>query len=157
MIVAVSAVEMPGVSPAVGGIEVRSSEEEVVTMGVAGIDAEVPVTSLPVEGTVEVGSCHKGVPLPRIEDIAQVEVAALPVDAKDVVDAGHSHQVVEVNLVGGLVLCISQIQLVSHLIGQEQRLVTGLLVAHCTCRHSCGQHHHQCEKYLLHNRRVFTV
>ncbi len=44
-----------------------------------------------------------------------------------------------------------------HLIGEEQGFVASLLVAHCTSCHCRGQHHHQCEKHLLHNRIVLNV
>ena len=151
IVVAVTAMSVPGVSTTIGGIEVWTPEVEVVTMRIAAIDAEVPVTSLPVQRAVEVAGCNVGIPLPVEEYIAQIEVTALPVDAKHIVATCNPHQVVEVNLISCLVLCIRQVQLVSHLVGQEQGLVASLLVAHCTCCHRGGQHHHQCEKHLLHN------
>ena len=61
---------MPSVSAAVGGIEVRASEVEVVAMWVAGVDAEVPVAAFPEEGTIEVAGCDIGVPLPVEQDVA---------------------------------------------------------------------------------------
>ena len=157
VIVAASAVHVPAVATAIGGIEVRATEVEVVTVRIAGVDGKVPVAGVPVERTVEVSGCAEEIPLPGVEDVAQVEVAALPVGTEHIVVAGHSHQVVEVNLVGGLVLCIGQIQLVGHLVGEEQSLVAGLLIAHCTCRHGSGQHHHQCEYHLFHNRKYLSV
>ena len=157
VVVAVSAVHVPGVTAAVGGIEVRASEVEVVTDGIAGVNAEVPVSCAPVERTVEVGSGHEGVPLPLVEDVAHVQIAALPVGSVDVVVARHTHQVVEVDLVGSLVLCVRKVQLVGHLVGEEQSLVAGLLVAHCTCRQGCCQHHHQCEYHLLHVLEFLSV
>ena len=69
VIISMCAVVMPGMTATVGGIEVRTSEVEIVTMRVAEIDAEMPVACLPVEGTVEIAGCHKGVPLPVVEDI----------------------------------------------------------------------------------------
>ena len=131
MIVAVFAMTVPGMTSVIGGIEVRTSEIEVVTMRVAQIDAEVPVACLPIQGTVEIGGCHKGVPLPVVEDIAQVEVTTLPVGAEHVCTTRDTHQVVEVDLVRSLILLFGQIQLVRHLVGEEQGLVAGLLIAHC--------------------------
>jgi hypothetical protein len=84
VIVSMCAVVMPGMATTIGGIEVRTSKVEVVTMRVAEIDTEVPVACLPVERTVEIAGCHEGVPLPVVEDIAQVEVTTLPVGAKHV-------------------------------------------------------------------------
>ena len=146
VVVAVSAMTMPCMSAAIGGIEVRTSEVEVVTVRITCIDAEVPVACIPVEGAVEVGRCDKGVPLCLQQDVAHIEVTALPIDAIDIVNAGDSHQVVEVDLVGSLILLVRQVQLVSHLVRQEECLVTCLLVTHgmgrnCHCQ-QCYQGHH---------------
>ena len=156
VIVTISTMTMPGVTTTIGDIEVRTSEVEVVTMRVAEINAEVPVACLPVEGTVEIAGCHKGVPLPVVKDIAQVEITTLPVGAEHVSTTCHSHEIVEIDLVGCLVLLVVQIQLVSHLISQEQGLVASLLVAHGVGGSSANCHHHQCEKQLLHNRIVLN-
>ena len=43
LIVAASTVHTPAVSTTIGGVEVGATIVEVVTMGIAGIDAEVPV------------------------------------------------------------------------------------------------------------------
>ena len=154
VIVAVSAYSVPGVCTMIGVIEVRTSEVEVVTMRVTGIDAEVPITGVPVQRTVEIRSCEEGIPLPVKQDIAQIEITALPIGSVHIVTAGDTHQVVEIDLIGCLVLFVSKIQLISHLVGQEQGLVAGLLIAHCVCRDGCCQHHHQCENHLLHTRIV---
>ena len=131
VIVAVTAMTMPGMTSAIGHIEVRISEVEIVTVRVAEIDAEVPVACLPVEWAVEIGGCHKGVPLPVVEDIAHVEVTTLPVGAEHICTPCDTHEVVEVDLVRSLILLFGQIQFVRHLVGEEQGLVAGLLVAHC--------------------------
>ena len=57
MIVAVSAYSVPSVGTTIGEIEVRTSEVEVVTVRITGIDAEVPVTGVPVQRAIEIGSC----------------------------------------------------------------------------------------------------
>ena len=145
VIVAMATHSVPGMGTAIGVVEVRTSEVEVVTVRIAGIDAEVPVTSVPVQRTIEIGCCYEGIPLPVVQDIAQVEITALPVGSVHIVTAGDTHQVVEIDLIGCLVLLVSQIQLVGHLVGQEQGLVASLLIAHCVCRDGCCQHHHHCE------------
>ncbi len=146
IVVTMSAMTMPSVSAAISGIEVRTSEVEIVTVRIACIDCEVPVSCVPVEGAVEVGSRDKGVPLCLQQDIAHIEVTALPIDTINIVNAGDSHQVVEVDLVGSLILLVRQVQLVSHLVRQEECLVTCLLVTHgmgrnCHCQ-QCYQGHH---------------
>ena len=151
-----SAINVPGVSAAIGGIEVRTPEVEIVTVRIAAIDTEVPVACLPVEWTIEIASCQIGAPLPVEQDIAEIEIPALPVGAEYICTSCYSHQVVEIDFISCLVLFVSQIQLVCHFVGEEQGLAAGLLVAHCACRHCRGQHHHQCEKHLLHIRIILA-
>jgi hypothetical protein len=79
-----SAMNMPGMSAAIGSIEVRTSEVEIVTVRIAGVDAEMPVTCLPVERTIEIGGCDIGLPLPVEQDITQVEITAFPIDTENV-------------------------------------------------------------------------
>ena len=153
VIVAMATHSVPGMAATIGVIEVRTSEVEIVAVGIAGIDAEVPVTGVPVQRTIEIGCCYEGVPLPVEQNIAQVEITTLPVGAIHIVTARDTHQVVEIDLIGGLVLLVSEIQFVGHFVGQEQGLVASLLVAHGVGR-SSNCHHHQCEKQLLHTRII---
>ena len=146
---------VPGVTATIAGIEYRTSEVEVVAVGIACIDGEVPVTSVPIQWAVEVGGCAERLPLPVKQDIAHIQVAALPVGAVHVVVTGHTHQVVEVDFVSGLVLFVSQVQLVGHLVRQEQGLVPCLLVAHSLARCCYRQHCYQGHHYLLHNSYYF--
>ena len=66
MIVTMSAYTVPGMCAMIGHIEMRMTEVEEVTIRITAIDAKVPVTSLPVEWTIEIGGCDKGVPLPLL-------------------------------------------------------------------------------------------
>ena len=140
VVVAVSANSVPGMSATIGGIEGRTSVEEVVAVWIAGIDAEVPESVAPVEWTEEIGGCAECLPLPVEQDIAQVQVATLPIGAEYVIVARHAHQIVEVDFVGSLVLRIRQVQFVSHLVGQEESLVPCLFVAHGLARCCYRQH-----------------
>ncbi len=139
VIIAVSAVHVPAVATPIGSIEMGASIVEIVAVGIAGIDAEMPVARAPVEGAVEVGGCDIGIPLPIIEDVAQVEVTTLPEGTVHIVYAGDTHEVVEVDFVCCLILGIGQVELVGHLVGEEQGFVAGLLVAHGRCRNRHGQ------------------
>lgn len=121
---------MPAVSPTVGCIEVGASEVEVVATRVAGIDAKVPEAIAPVQWTIEIGSCHEGIPLPAKQDIAEIQVTTLQIDTIHVVVGAYSHQVVEVDLVGSLILFVVEVQLIRHLVGEEEGLITCLLVGH---------------------------
>ena len=159
MVVAGAADPVPSMGAAIGVIEMGTSEVEVVTVRITGIDAEVPVTGVPIQWAVEIGSCYESIPLPVEKDIAQVEIAALPVGSVHIVTAGDTHQIVQIDLIGCLVLLVSQVQLVCHLVGQEQGFVASLLITHCVCRDRCRQHHHQCEKQTLraHNHFLHTL
>ena len=157
LIVASTAIPVPAVAATIAHVEVGTSEVEIVAPRIVGIDAEVPEASVPVQRTVEIGGCTIEVPLPRIENVAEVKVATLPVGAEDVVTASDTHQIVEVDLVGCLVLCIGEVQLVCHLVGQEQCLLASLLVAHGVCACCYRQHGNQGKHHLLHSRMLFKL
>ena len=144
VIPAASAVVMPAVSAVIDVVEMRASEVEVVAVGVSGVDAEVPVAGVPVEGAVEIGGGTEGPVLPVEQDIAHVHVAVVPVGSVEVGLCVDAQQVVEVDLVGCLVLVFGQVELVSHFVGQEQRLLTGLLIAHCVSRYCYCEQCCQC-------------
>ena len=156
VVVTASTYSVPSVSTSVSCIEVRTSKVEVVTMRIACIDAEVPVACIPVKRTVEISSVDKRIPLCFQQDIAHVEVTTLPIGSIYIVIAVDTHQVVEVNLVGCLILLIRQVQLVSHLVRQEECLVTCLFVTHGMGRNRHGQYCYQGHHYLFHNRMVFN-
>jgi hypothetical protein len=128
LVIASAAIVAPAVTATIGQVEMWTTEIEVVAMRIAGIDAEVPYTSLPVERAVEVGSCAKQIPLPAIEDITDIQVATLPVQSKHVALTGDAHQIIQVNLIGSLILCVRQVQLIGHLVRQEKGLSASLFV-----------------------------
>ena len=130
MIVATSSIHPPAVSTTIGQVEGWTTEVEVGTVRITGVDAEVPVTSLPVEGTVEIAGGHIGTVLPVEEDITQVEIPTSPVDSIQVIITVDAHQVVEVDLISSLILILGEVQFISHLISKEQSLITSLFVTH---------------------------
>ena len=140
IVIPMSPMQMPRMTTPVRCIEVRSSEVEIVTVRIAHVHPEVPVPGIPVQWAVEIARCDIRVPLPVEQDIAQVQVSALPVGTVHVRPTRHTHQVVQVDLVGSLILLVGQVQFVRHLVRQEQRLASCLLVAHGLGRD--GHHHH---------------
>ena len=64
MIVAMSTYHVPSMTATIGGIEYRTSKEEIVAMRIACIDGKVPEAIKPVKWTVEIGGCTEGIPLP---------------------------------------------------------------------------------------------
>ena len=127
---AASTIHSPAVATTIDGIEVGRAEIEVGAMGVACIDAEVPVACVPIERTVEVGGFNESTILPVEQDIAEVEVTTFPIDAVKVGLRVDIHQIVEVDLVGSLVLFLGQVELIRHLVGKEESLLASLFVTH---------------------------
>jgi len=159
IVVSSSAYYVPGMSTTIAGIEHGASEVEVVAMRITGVNAEVPETITPVEWAIEIAGCTECLPLPVQQNVTHIQVSTLPVVPIHIIVAGHSHQVVEVDFVGCLVLLVGQVQLISHLVRQEQCLVACLFVAHCLARCCYRQHCYQGYHYLLHHRNcyMFTV
>ena len=52
-------IHSPTVSAMIRSEEVRATEEEVVAVRVAGVDAEMPVTAVPVEWAIEIGGIEE--------------------------------------------------------------------------------------------------
>ena len=87
VVVAMCTMQVPGMSTTICSIEVRTSEVEEITMWIYAVDAKVPVSSLPVQWAIEIRSSYVSIPLPVEEDIAQIEISALPISAKYIVAA----------------------------------------------------------------------
>ena len=137
----------------VRNVEVRATEVEVVAARIAGVDAEVPVTCVPVERTVEVGGIDICSVLPVEQDVTQIHIALAPVSTIQVIVCIYTHQVVEVHLVSCLILVFRKIELVSHLVCQEESLLSCLLITHCRSGSEChNEHGYQSYYHSFHNR-----
>ena len=115
---------------AVHGVEAWRTKIKVVTVWIAGVHAEVPIASVPIEWTVEIGGITVHAILPVKQNVTQVQVAALPIEAVQVIVVVDAHQVVEVNFVCSLILVIGEVEFVCHLVRQEKGLPTCLVVTH---------------------------
>lgn len=124
-----------------------------IAVGVACVDDETERAAVPVQRVIEIGGGHIQVVLPRTQHKAEVAVATAPVVAVDIATITHAVEIVEIDFVDGLVLFGTEVQLISHLVGQEQGFPLCLGV-----RHSLGGdgHDHQhCQGYqLFHNLDV---
>jgi hypothetical protein len=87
IVVTMCAMQVPSMSTTICSIEVRTSEVEEVTMWIYAVDAKVPVSSLPIQWAIEVRSSNVSIPLPIKQDIAQIEISALPICAEYIVAA----------------------------------------------------------------------
>ena len=136
---------------AIGIKEGRVSEVEERAVRIACVDSEVPTVE-PVERAIEVVGQAEGIVLPVEQYVVEVEVAHLPIGTIEVVNSIDAHKVVEVDFVGSLVLVVGEVELIGHLVGEEQGLLACLLVSHG--RYGC----HGCEQCCegdddpLHNR-----
>ena len=97
---------------------------------VVRVHCECPASRLPSHRTIEGGECHILVVLPTVQDIAEVSVTAIPPDAEDITVSVQAHQVVEIDLIDGIILCVRQVELVSHLVREEKSLVLCSVIAH---------------------------
>lgn len=116
--------------PTVHGVKVGCTKIKVVTVWIAGVHTEVPIACVPVEWTIEITGVAVHAILPIEQNITQIQVAALPVEAVQVVIVVNAHQVVEVDFVCSLILVIGEVELVCHLVRQEKSLPTRLVVTH---------------------------
>lgn len=103
-------------SAAVSYVEVRTSEVEVITIGIACVDAKMPVACVPIDGAIEIIGSKISTILPVEQNITQVEITAFPVNTVYVVHIGQTHQVVQIDFVGGLILLVGQVQFIGHLV-----------------------------------------
>lgn len=114
----------------VGVIEMRASEDDHCTVRITCIDSKVPVACVPVERTIEVGCCAERTELPVEKNILEVEVTLIPVCPIQVIVGIYTHEIVEVYFISSLILLISEIKLVSHLVGKEECVLSCLFVTH---------------------------
>ena len=59
-----STVSVPRMPAMIGRIKMWSTKIEIVAAWIAGIDAEVPVSGIPIEWTEEIRSSAESLPLP---------------------------------------------------------------------------------------------
>ena len=119
-------------------------------VGIAVVDVEHPCSGVPRHGAVEIVEAEEPVVLPGGEYMAKVSVAAVPPRSVDIVAAVHAHEVVEVDFVDSLILCLGEVELVRHFIGKEEGFGARLVVCHC-CGRDGYRHHHCQDHHLLHD------
>ena len=75
---------------------------------------------MPSQRTIEVGQADVLVILIGGQNKLEVSIATAPPSTVHVVASVNTHHVVQINLVDSIILCICQVQLVGHLVGQIQ-------------------------------------
>ena len=94
-----------------------------MTSVIARVHCECPAASLPSHRAIEVSQAHVLIILPAVQHKAEVCIAAIPPDAEDITVSVQAHQVVEIDLIDCLVLCSGEVELVRHLVREEEGLV----------------------------------
>ena len=119
---------------------------EEVAVGIVAIDGERPSTTVPKKRMEEVVGRSEDAVLPVEEDVTQVGIAVDEIVAVDIIGRLHTEQIVEVDLVAIFVLLVVEVELIRHLIGEEQSLLASLLVIHCMQRNNCEETHEECRE-----------
>lgn len=132
LIVTPIAVVTPAVIAIVGSIVAGTCIVEVMAVRIVRIDAENEA-ALPVYRAIEIITGHIGAVLIGREHEAQVLITALPIEAKDIITHSQSCQIVKIDLIDSFVLCVAQVQFVSHLICQEKSFPTSLIERYSLC------------------------
>ena len=114
----------------IGVEECRRAEIEERAIRIAGIDGEVPEAGIPIERTIEIGCCQISLILPVEQYVVEVSVAIFPIRAIQVVGRIDADEIIKVYLVSSLILVVGEVQLVSHLVGKEQSLLSCLVITH---------------------------
>jgi hypothetical protein len=130
----------------------RTTEIEIVTMWIASIDTEVPVTVLPPQWAIEITCCAESLILPVEKDISQIRITMNPIVRKNIVICIYTQEIVEIHLICSLILLFIEVKLICHLICKEQSLLASLLVTHCTSlREECAQKSYHCNYIFFHS------
>lgn len=117
-------------SAMIGHIHPRTVIEEMRVM-VVGIDGKIPSRSAPHHRTQEIVGCQKQIVLPIVEDVAEVGAAIAEASAIQVDARVQAEQIIHIDFVGIIILIGIEIELVCHLVGEEQCSFASLLVTHC--------------------------
>ena len=116
---------------------------EEMSVGIVAIDGERPCATVPEQRMEEIVGSSEDAVLPIKEDVTQISIAIDEVVAIDIIRRLHAEQIVEVDLVAIFVLLVVEIELIRHLIGEEQSLLASLLVIHCMQRNNCDETHEE--------------
>ena len=101
--------------------------------------------------TVKVFRLQEAAVLPAGKNVSELICATVPVDPEDIGSTNEACKVVEIDFIDCLVLIICKIQLVGHLIGEEERLLAGSCGGHCACLKNCGREKRNCcDEKLFH-------
>ena len=141
MIIASSSIHSPTMSASIRHVHCRTREIEERTSGITGINTEVPAPCTPIKRTIEIGCSPESRQLPVEQNVTNIKISPCPVCAVKVIHCRYTHQIIEIYLVASIILLVSEIQFISHLVGEEESLSLSLCETH---RIGCQCHCHHC-------------
>ena len=118
----------------------------VISVGIVAIDGESPSATIPKERVEEIIGSSEDSILPVEQNVTKVGITIGEITTVNVVGCLYAEQIVEVDLVAVFVLLVVEVQLIGHLVGEEQSLLASLLVVHCMQRDSCEETHEECRE-----------
>ena len=91
-------------------------------IGIYTINAELPATIAPSQRTIEILDTEEFLILIGRQHTLYLKVALLPQIAVEIKRRAYTHKIVEVDLIDRFILRWREIQLIGHLVRQEQGL-----------------------------------
>ena len=131
--VGIETIRLLVVAALVAYISLGASPVEVAPVRVVVVDVESPAAVLPSQRAIEVALVYEPLILPGCQNILQVAVATLPPGAVGIFLSIHTHQVVQIDLIDGIILGIRQVQFIGHLIREEKSLFLSCVITY-SCR-----------------------
>lgn len=121
------------------------------------VDAEDPSATIDNDRPEEVFPSQEFSPLPSVKHIVQVLVSAVVITVIESVHGSQTAEVIVIYLVNVLNLVVGQIQLVSHLVGEEASFFSGAFHAEGLCLHASQDNGQEGENHLFHNAMYLSV
>ena len=95
------------------------------------VDCKADYVVIDTDRFVEVGGSQVMPVLPAGEYPLELALSTVPENSENVRSAHQTYEVIVIDLINCIILCIGEIELISHLIGEEQGLCLCSCVAHC--------------------------
>lgn len=121
-----------------------------MAVGISAIQSQAPCPSHPVERAVKIVDVDKEAVLVAAEDIPEITVSPLPINAIKVLRTVDTEEIVEVDFIDGFHLLQGKIEFVCHLVSEEQSFLTCLVIPHGFCAKRQGHACHQGDDVIFH-------
>ena len=106
---------------------------------------------------IEVSGSQISSVLPSGEYPFELALTAVPEDTENVGSTHQAYEVIVIDLIYRIVLCVGEIELISHLVGEEERFCLCSCVAHCIRLYKTYGDCDNCKNKLFHGVRFLKV